>query len=88
MVPVFAKPVASSDLLHQVLLDYLRASWVAAWPGGDGLTDDDVLACYPQAIAAGAVPDRQELCRRQAELVDEIESLFTLRGWRTSRDPQ
>jgi hypothetical protein len=78
----------SGDLLRQVLLDYLQASRVVGWPGGDGLTEDDILNCYPQASAAGEVPDRQELCRRHTELVVEIQSFFTLKGWPGKHDFQ
>ena len=78
----------SADLLRQVLVDYLLASRVVAWPGADGLTADDILSFYPQASVAGEVPDQQELCLRHAELIAEIQSLFTLKGWIRSRDPQ
>ena len=81
-----ANQMTSGDLLRQVLLDYLLASKVVDWPGGDGLTEDDILNCYPQASAAGEVPDRQELCRRHAELVAEILSFFTLKGWLGNHD--
>ena len=63
----YAKHMTPADLLRQVLLDYLQASWVVAWPGADGLTEDDILNCYPQASVAGKVPDWQELCRRHTE---------------------
>jgi hypothetical protein len=76
MLAESAKRTTSGNLLRQVLLDYLQAGWIVGWPGADGLTLDDVLACYPQAIAAGAVPDCQELCRRHTELIGEIQSLF------------
>ena len=83
-----ANQMTSAVLLRQVLLDYLLASRVVSWPGGDGLTEDDILNCYPQAGAAGAVPDRQELCLRHAELVAEIQSLFTLKAWLGNDDSQ
>jgi hypothetical protein len=73
--------ITAADLRRQVLLDYLQASRVRTWPGGDGLTLDDVLACYPQAMTAGEVPDRQELCRRHTEWLAEIQSLFLCKGW-------
>ena len=74
-----AEPVirTTSDALRLVLLHYLQSNWPVAWPGVDGLTVGDALACYPQAIKAGAVPDWQELCRRHAELNCEIQSLLT-----------
>ena len=76
-----AQHMTSGDLLREVLLNYLQSSRIGAWPGADGLTLDDILRSYPQACAAGEVPDRQELCRRHAELTAEILSLFTLKGW-------
>jgi hypothetical protein len=85
-----AQHMTSGDLLRQVLLNYLQGSSVGGWPGGDGLTREDILRCYPQACANGEVPDRQELCRRHAELNAEIVALFTLNGWPegvSCRDP-
>jgi hypothetical protein len=81
MLAVSAQHMTSGDVLRQVLLSYLQVSRVGAWPGADGLTQDDILRCYPQACAAGEVPDRQELCRRHTELTAEILALFTLKGW-------
>ncbi len=76
------------DVLRPVLLAYLQASRVPGWPGADGLTESDILDCYPQAIRAGAVPDGPELCRSHPELIAEIQAFFALKGWpdRSSRD--
>ena len=82
-----AKRQTSADLLRQVLLDYLLASRAVTWPGADGTTVDDILTCYPQAVAAGEAPDWQELCRRHTELIAEIQSLFQLKGWLRSHNP-
>jgi hypothetical protein len=71
----------SGDLLRHVLLDYLQASRMIGWPGCDGLTQDDILNCYPRASAAGDVPDWHELCRRHPEWIAEITSLFARKGW-------
>jgi hypothetical protein len=76
-----AQRIPSSILLRQILLDYLQTSWVAGWPGADGLTEDDVLSTYHQASVAGKVPDWRELCRRHTELIAEIRTLFALKGW-------
>ncbi len=69
------------DMLREVLLNYLLASRVVGWPGVDGFTEDDILNFYPLATAAGEVPARPELCRNHADLIGEIQSLFTLKGW-------
>jgi hypothetical protein len=66
-------------LLRQILLNYLLASRVIRWPGGDGLTEDDVLDYYALAIAAGDVPDQHELRRRHGD--KEIEAFFRMKGW-------
>jgi hypothetical protein len=67
-----AKPsIASVSFLplREILLRYLQATTsVGAWPGGDGLTLEDVLDTYPEAVAAGLVPDWQELLRQRPDL--------------------
>jgi hypothetical protein len=72
------KPTESNEAatqLREVLLRYLQAaSSITAWPGGDGLTLEDILDCYPDAIAAGEVPDWEELLRRHPELVTELQA--------------
>jgi hypothetical protein len=54
--------------LPEILLGYLQAAQVSVWPGVDGLTVDDVVARYPEAVAQGKVPDWLELLRRHPEL--------------------
>lgn len=68
-------------MLREVLLNYLLASKVVGWPGVDGFTEDDILNFYPLAAAAGKVPARLELSRIHTDLIGEIQSLFTLKGW-------
>ena len=84
----FVERMTSADMLCQLLPDYLEASKAVGWPGTDGLTVSDILNGYPQASAAGKVPDGQELCRRHMELIAEIQALFLLKGWLRSCDPQ
>ena len=58
-----------------VLLSYLEASntW---WPGADGLTIEDAIRSYPEAVAAGHVPNRGELLRAHPGLVDVLLDLL------------
>ena len=65
--------------LEEVLLDYLEAPQVTAWAGGDGLTVEEALCCYAQALAASQVPGRQELLTRHPELADELAHFFPTR---------
>jgi hypothetical protein len=62
--------------LREVLLGYLQAAGVPAWPGADGLTVRDALNDYQRAVAAGRVPDLRELRRRHPDLVDCLRAFF------------
>lgn len=74
-----------AELLQQLLLDLLKAGTVVNWPGADGITVDDVVNCYPQAIADGEVPGWHELQGRFPELADALQTLRSARGWLASR---
>ena len=74
-----------AERLRELLLGYLQAGKVFAWPGGDGLLADDVLGCYLEAVSAGEVPGWQELRRRHPELMPVLEAFLASKGWLESR---
>lgn len=62
--------------LPEVLLAYLDIAPAPAWPGGDGLTLDDALACYLSAVRAGQVPGPLQLRERHPDLAGELDAFF------------
>jgi hypothetical protein len=70
-----------TERLRELLLDYLQSGNMFAWPGADGLLTDDVLGCYPAAVAADEVPGWQELRRRHPELMPMLEAFLASKGW-------
>jgi hypothetical protein len=75
------EPSESARQLREVLLGYLQAAGsVTAWPGGDGLTLENILDCYPEGVAGEEVPDWQELLRRHPELETELQT------WMAAKD--
>ncbi len=76
-----AEPNEAAGRLREVLLGYLQTvACVTAWPGGDGLTFENILDFYPDAVAAGEVPDWQELLCRHPELATELQT------WMAAKD--
>ena len=57
----------AAELLARLLLDAH-----VDWPGSDGLTVEDALHDYPQALALGLVPGLEELARDYPDLADEL----------------
>ena len=78
------KPTESPEVARsrrEVLLGYLQAARsISAWPGGDGPTLENILDCYPDAVAAGEVPDWQELPCRHPEFATELQT------WMAAKD--
>jgi hypothetical protein len=74
-------PNEAARQLRETLLRYLQAAAsVTAWPGADGLTLENILDFYPEAVAAGEVPDWQELLCRHPELATELQT------WMAAKD--
>ncbi len=62
--------------LHRVLIGYMDGVACPAWPGADGLTVEDVVGCYPQALSAGQVPGLDDLVSIHPDLADELNCFF------------
>jgi hypothetical protein len=67
---------ARRQALEDILLGYLQSSHGCRWPGADGLTLEDALDCYRQAILIGGAPGPEDLVQRHPELSDAVRGLF------------
>jgi hypothetical protein len=67
---------APAEQVRAILLGYVQCRAAALWPGGDGITLDDILRSYPRAAAAGRVPDLPQLRRRFPDLAEPLASWF------------
>jgi len=67
--------LARRQQLQEILLGYLLAGR-ACCPGADGVTVEDALGSYRQAVSAGAVPGLEELIRLHPELAGELRAFF------------
>jgi hypothetical protein len=62
--------------LQDVLLNHLLHATFPTWPGGDGLSVEEVLLSYHEALAAGQVPGLDELLQRHPDLNGELCAFF------------
>jgi hypothetical protein len=67
---------APAEQVKAILLGYLHCRATNLWPGGDGLTLEELLRSYPQAARAGLVPGLPELQRRFPDLAEALASTF------------
>ena len=64
--------------LYELLLAHLCAADAPPWPGADSLMLDEVLHSYPQAAAAGLVPDLRTLVEDHPDLADVLRDFFAV----------
>ena len=71
--------------VNALLLDYLALPDVTIWPGADALRVEEVLASYPEAVAAGRAPALDELIARHPELTDELRAFFAAHAGKAAK---
>ena len=71
--------------VNALLLDYLSLPGVTTWPGADALTVEEVLASYPEAVAAGRAPALDELIAQHPKLTDELRAFFAAHALKAAR---
>jgi hypothetical protein len=65
---------------QEVLLGCLQSMAISWWPGADGVTIDEILRSYPQAMKAGVVPGLEELSGWHPDLADEFRAFLDVEG--------
>jgi hypothetical protein len=85
-MPDGLEPEVRKARVCELLLGHLQAVAVPLWPGADGLTVQDALGGYPEAAAAGRVPDLRQLLRDHPALAEELSAFFAEHG-RPGADP-
>jgi hypothetical protein len=80
MTNVLIEVLARKQRVKEVLLACLQAMVFPLWPGADGLTIDEVLRSYPQAMKAGLVPGQEELLRSHPDLSEELLAFLAEQG--------
>jgi hypothetical protein len=65
-----------AEQVKAILLGYLQCRAACLWPGGDGLTLDELVRSYPQAARARLVPGLPELRRRFPDLDAALAAWF------------
>jgi hypothetical protein len=76
MAEAIVNAEARRKLLRELLLNYLQFARLPAWPGSDGQTVEEVLLEYPDAAAAGLVPNREQLLQAHPDLADEVNAFI------------
>jgi len=76
MCTTSALVVSPTSRLKEILLDHLAQPCVTVWPGADGLTVEEVLGSYHQAVDAGQAPGPEELLARHSDLAAPLKDFF------------
>src|SRR5947207_2384157 len=72
-----AEAQARRSRVQDVLMGCLLRAAFPCWPGADGLTVEDVVGSYPNAMTAGLVPGLEELLIRHPDLTDELRAFLS-----------